>query len=379
MRWLSLPTAIATLLLLTPVAEAAVVEYEELLPAPGDWAVIVSSINDSGQVTGGSYSPGALPTTVRWEPAAGRGDANPTVLGKQEGYGMAVNNRGNVLMAVAWKSAGALITRVSAWENGKVVDRSPNGPTAGSQTMRDINDSGLIPMSYSVSDNGFRYPNRAGVWRNGVFVEIPMPKGLIVSHRIVNNRGTTAGDARPADSDDYVFRCTGTRCTTLPRHTTGGAYSPQALNESDVLAGTWWSGKGTTRAVLWTGDRVTALPGDDAGVADNPHAINESNDVAGWRVVDGAHKATLWRGGALIDLGTTGPSEAVAVNDRGDVAGWQTIDQKREPFFWRAGTLTRLTPPSGVFAKAVGLSNTGAVIANSEESGAWHAFRWTIR
>ncbi|MEV0675640.1 hypothetical protein AB0I60_03860 [Actinosynnema sp. NPDC050436] len=378
MRLLAVPTAVLALVLVPPVAEASV-EFEELHRF-GYASAIAEAVNESGQVAGRLNSPDRSPRSVRWD---ARGTV-PAIVGSARPIG--VNARGDVLNAMALKSAGALIYSLSAWENGAEVDRTPYRRTTHQISSRDINDSGVIPVGYRHFDDveaPYGARTRAGAWRGGKYADLPLPKARGVDHRVVNNRGTTAGSLTLLDgSANYAFRCSATRCTRLPGLSSTGHHEVLALNESDVLAGTWHADHpGPSRALVWAGDRVTALPGDDARVADNPRAINESGDVVGWRVVDGVRKAALWRGGQPVDLGTTGEGEAVAVNDRGDVVGWHTTDGKHKVFYWRTGTLTELRTPADVSAEPVGLNNAGVVVGNNDPDH-WppaYAYRWTVR
>lgn len=373
MRWSSVPIALAALVLVAPHA-AASVEAEELVPPGGDPSATVVAVNEAGRAVGAGQSPSHRPAAVFWDEAA-----QPVYVGNSTALG--VNARGDVLTLLVYKSAGALIYALGSYENGNRVDRTPQRPIAHSISARDINDSGAIPVGYHHLDDSGSGPTRAGVWRNGKFTDLPLPKATQVEHRVINDKGTTAGSLAPADgTGHYAFRCSATRCAKLAAPGPAGLYQVNALNESDVVAGSFLPYRSEARrAVVWTGDRVTVLPGDNADVADNPRAINESGDVVGWREDGGVRTPALWRGGQSVDLGA-GRGEAVAVNDRGDVVGWHVTERGTVPFHWRAGTLTDLVPPGGGDAKAVGLTNSGVVVAADEEGGPpWHAYRWTIR
>lgn len=247
-------------------------------------------------------------------------------------------------------------------------------------SVRDISDAGVVPLAYPrAGDPDYCSARRAGWWRQAEFADVSLSEqGSLIHHDAVNDRGTTAGSRSPqGGSASFVFRCSVTRCTRLAAAGETGYYSVAALNESGSIAATWQVGSGS-RAVVWTDDRPTVLPGDTAAVAANTRAINEDGDVVGWRSAEGVHKATLWRDGQLVDLGTSGESEAVAVNDRGDVAGWQTIDGQPHPFHWRAGVLTGLPTPENLPAKTTAMNNAGVVIGNTLDRDTSRAFRWTV-
>jgi probable HAF family extracellular repeat protein len=378
MRWSSAQAVVTMLVLAAPPPAAAAVGFEELPPPNHMAAAVVSAINDSGQVTGSGWTPpsqfphpGTL-LAVRWDGTV------PLVLG--QGHGTGINRRGDVVFPLVTKQGGAQVTYVGVWENGKAVDHTPPQRTAGPMSVRDISDAGVVPLTYSrIGDPDPYSPRRAGWWRQGEFADVPLSaQGPHVHHDAVNDRGTTAGSRSPRDgSASFVFRCSGTSCTRLPAAGETGSYSVAALNESGSIAATWLVGSGS-RAVVWNDDRPTVLPGDTAAVAQNTRAVNETGDVVGWRLAEGVHRATLWRGGRLVDLGTSGESEAVAVNDRGDVAGWQTIDGQPRPFHWRAGVLTGLPTPESLPAKTTAMNNAGVVVGNTLNRNTSRAFRWTV-
>jgi probable HAF family extracellular repeat protein len=379
MRWLSAQTAVTVLVLVlvTPPSAHAAVGFEELPPPSGTSAAVVSVLNDAGQAAGSGWKPAQFPLpgtlrAVRWDGTV------PLALGI--GHGTGINERGDVVFPFVTKQGGPQVTYVSVWDNGQVVDRTPPQRGAGLMTVRDINDAGVIPLAYDRIGDPESYSNdRAGSWRQGEFADVPLPtQGQFVYHDAVNNRGTTAGSRRPrGGASSFVFRCSATLCTRLAAAGEMGSYSVAALNESDSIAATW-SVDSTSRAVVWTDDLPTVLPGDTAAVAQNTRAINEDGDVVGWRLDGGVHKATLWRAGQLVDLGTSGESEAVAVNDQGDVVGWQTIDGQPHPFHWRAGVLTELPTPGNLPAKAAALNNAGVVVGNTLNRDTSRAFRWTV-
>jgi probable HAF family extracellular repeat protein len=377
MRWSSAQAVVTMLALTAPPPAAAAVGFQELPPPTSTAAAVASAINDAGQVAGSGWTPPPFPypgtlRAVRWDGTV------PLVLGA--GHGTGINRRGDVVFPLVTKRGGPLVTDVMVWENGKAVDRTPPERSAGLMSVRDISDAGVVPLAYPrVGDPDYYSAGRAGWWRQGTYADVPLSEqGANIYHDAVNDRGTTAGSRNPGGgSASFVFRCSVTRCTRLPAAGETGYYSVAALNESGSIAATWQVGSGS-RAVVWTDDRPTVLPGDTAAVAENTRAINEKGDVVGWRLAEGVHKATLWRGGQLVDLGTSGESEAVAVNDRGDVAGWQTIDGQPHPFHWRAGVLTGLPTPENLPAKTTAMNNAGVVIGNTLDRDTSRAFRWTV-
>ncbi|ONI89610.1 hypothetical protein ALI144C_04520 [Actinosynnema sp. ALI-1.44] len=385
MRLLSGLAAAAMVVLVTTPATATVtgtvtaaVGFEELPPPSGMTAAVVSVLNESGRAAGSGWKPPTqfpYPGTLR---AASWDGTTPTVLG--DGHATGINARGDVVFSLVTKQGGAQVTSVSVWENGQAVDRTPPQRGAGLMTVRDLSDTGVIPLAYDRTGDSESYSNdHAGAWRQGAFADVPLsPQGQYVHHQTTSGNGATAGSRHPRDgSAAFVFRCTATRCSRLSEAGPTGTYTVAAVNETNAIAATWHTG-GNSRAVRWTNDQPTVLPGGTAAVADNTRAINENGDVVGWRLDAGVRKATLWRAGDLVDLGTSGESEAVAVNDRGEVVGWQTVNGQPRPFHWRAGVLIGLPTPGDLPAKATALNNAGVVVGNTLKRDTSRAFRWTV-
>ncbi|QFZ18393.1 hypothetical protein [Saccharothrix syringae] len=377
MPWSSSALTVLVVLVLATPAKAAAIGFTELPAPPGSAAAIVSVLNEAGQAAGSGWTPPARPyypgtlRAVRWD------GPTPTVVAG--GHAVGINARGDVLTSLVTKEGGAQVSYVDLWSDGQVVDRTPRRGS-GAMSVRDLGDSGVVPLGYNnLDDPAFGGNDRAGAWRQGVFADVPVsPQGPSADHRVANAKGSTAGSRTAVEAaNTFAFRCSATNCTRLPAAGEADYYTVAAVNESDSVAATW-SVAATTRAVVWVADRPTVLPGGDAGVSDNTRAINEDGDVVGWVEEDGVRRAALWRHGELVDLGTSGQGEAVAVNDRGDVVGWHAVGGAPRPFHWRAGVLTTLPTPDDLPAKAVAVNNAGVVVGGTLYRDNSRAFRWTL-
>ncbi|GAA3893072.1 hypothetical protein GCM10022243_67570 [Saccharothrix violaceirubra] len=371
MRWLSVSTALIALVGLAPSAGADV-GFEELRPALGE-VVLVTAINEAGQTVGSEWAPGWYRgSAMRWEGTV------PGSMGS--GNALGIDERGAAVIVYGNKQGGAEFTYIDVWADGVRTRRTPPPSNGyGPMTVRDLG-GGALPIGYDnpKDPTASYHPDQAAVWRDGTYSDITFGEKGTVRHRAVNGIGTTAGALDPKGGVPYAFRCAAVGCTRLPAAGAGGYYDVKAINDADVVVGDWRATSQVTHVVVWTGDRAVVLPGEGAGAADNVRALNENGDVVGWRTENGVRRATLWRGGRLVDLGASGASEAVAVNDRGDVVGWHTVEGAPHPFHWRAGTLSGLPTPENVPAKPKALNNAGIAVGSTLVARSGRSFRWTI-
>jgi probable HAF family extracellular repeat protein len=124
------------------------------------------------------------------------------------------------------------------------------------------------------------------------------------------------------------------------------------------------------------GYRVTdlgTLPGQPASFAT---AINDRGDVVG----ASGYRATLWRRGRIIDLGTLGGlySRARDINGHGDVIGEsRTATDTVHAFRWRNGRMIDLgTLPGYENSYATAVNDRGAVLGFSVGEGAGRPTLW---
>ena len=157
-----------------------------------------------------------------------------------------------------------------------------------------------------------------------------------------------------------------------------------ALNNLSEAVG-FSSGASGEHAVIWKASGTpTALPGALAMPSSRATGINERGDVAGVMGTAAGTRAILWPGGQasreLPLLAGHATSEAQAVNGRGDVVGYSaTSTRLRRAVLWSAGgaTVDLGTLPGGDFSQAFGINDAGDVVGSSESSVGDRATLWT--
>ncbi|GAA2992449.1 hypothetical protein GCM10010483_41210 [Actinokineospora diospyrosa] len=365
---------VALVPLLGAPAEAALrspLLSEGVLPLPqGITSVELQDINDSGQIVGTGYADSAR--ALLWQ-----GD---TVTQLGLGSPSGINNLGQVVGTMYVSGSSGTYERTpKVWQGG--TESVLAGPSRSYVSTGDITDSGIVAVTYPSSVQGYHMEN-IGLWQNGGFKRLAAPtSGPHVSLGIVTENGTAAGTFLPMfGGESYAFRCGAQGCARLAANPGGtGQPIPSAANDNGVVVGNQ-SGVG----LRWEGTQVTALPAlagaGDATVSGNRQALNKRGDVVG---VSGG-RATLWRDGVAIELGSPagGQSAAVAVNDLGDVVGWSKTPDGAQTrvFLWRAGRSYDLGSASATNVTPVALNNTGTIIGSGSTPGSPQVLlRWTVR
>jgi probable HAF family extracellular repeat protein len=234
-----------------------------------------SSINDAGQIAGGSYHTGGGNFTVRWD-----GARTSYVAG---GVGSAgINNAGTVAGESNYRGGEAIV-----WRNGEATRTALNGLSVkGHNAAVAINDVGQVVGTSSTSSD-WSGPYHATRW-----------DGLVAT-----DLGSFGAENNSAASD---------------------------INNAGQVVG-----KAQGRAVIWNGHTIRDL--GTLGRGDySANAINEAGLVVG-RFNTGvagpfdSYQAILWNGSAMVDLNSLlDPaltqagwvlSDATGINDRGDIVG----------------------------------------------------------
>ncbi len=108
------------------------------------------------------------------------------------------------------------------------------------------------------------------------------------------------------------------------------------------------------------------------------NAINAGHQVAGMAKTNGDSRAVVRRDDELIDIsGQPISSSALDINDAGHVVGFLTSSTGLRATLWRDGAAVDLGTFGGGTSIAHGLNNAGAVIGEAAtDTGEIHAFRW---
>ncbi|MFI9007841.1 hypothetical protein ACIGNX_11490 [Actinosynnema sp. NPDC053489] len=340
----------------TPAAVAAAppgmvpVELSRLAGFPDHYVV---GINDLGQVVGSAQGGDLAPHAVLWSPRGGATDLGP-------GLAADVNERGQVLGLELRAPTTPYRHKPWIWTDGRRTAVTP--ADAAWAYAPAINDSGAVPVNYSISATRTDH-DRVAVWQDGRHTELS-PSGPELWVYAINDAGVVAGGYASFAAQDFAaVRCAAGTCTRLGGSPGYGSYTPEAVNETGVVVGN----RGTV-ALRWEGDTATVLS-DNGRVAHGEEALNERGDTVGWAAdADGTPRAVLWpAGGKQVDLGVPGPSEAVAINERGDVVGWVASGESATPrgFLWREGRVTYLDPPTGHYSMPVAINDHGVVVGHT--------------
>jgi probable HAF family extracellular repeat protein len=148
-------------------------------------------------------------------------------------------------------------------------------------------------------------------------------------------------------TDGFVIAPDGTR-TAFPRLGSGDLSLPMAISPSGVIAAEADETPGGTReCVLYAGGQFQVLGVLAAGGWCVPVAINAAGHVvANSADAAGQYRATLFRDGQIIDLGTLGGAWAMpsGINRKDVVVGTSNtkVGTKSAPFIWSNGTMRNL-------------------------------------
>lgn len=324
----------------TPAPVIAAVELASPgVPGERSWWPV--DINERGQVlgmSGATRHPLVPGTPVLWD---GGGVPRQIVPDGRKGSAVDLSDRGQAvgtIGSIEGTGGGAF-----SWLDGTFTQVSSVGEAIA------VNERGdVLHQAHTLSTAPYPTPSPPLVWRDGETVE-PAPIGWGFSYlrgKAISDRGQVAFD--------LCWGC--------------GSESPVLLRTPAI----WQVGGGITGAGPW-----------GAMVVD----INESGAVAGNLGVEGAAsgtRATLWRDGSVIDLGTLGGTSSVAqaVNDRGHVMGRITaVTGDFRAFLWRDGRMTdlgTLGSGSSTSVSPMALNERDQVVGCSQvpTADSQHAFLW---
>ena len=222
---------------------------------------VAVAINDRGQVVGYSWSRfseahESEPASVRaflWEKGK---MTNLGTVGGQDSAAVAINNRGQVVVAVGdWALRE---TDAYLWENGRLTRL---GPRAGEGEAVDaINDHGQI-IGQATRANFRSY---AFLWEKGKMIDLGF-----LDAKDINERGQIVGSG----SKTGVLWQDG-------KKTALGSLSPSDINDQGQVVGSTSGTGGSTRPVLWQNGTKTALP-TLGGKWSGAEAINEHGQIIG--------------------------------------------------------------------------------------------------
>jgi probable HAF family extracellular repeat protein len=191
----------------------------------------------------------------------------------------------------------------------------------------------------------------------------------------INNAGQIAGED-PVTDQAYLL--------TNGVRTYFGAYKrPLGINNSGEVVGSTMVSYVGPRPFLFSNGQMQILPG--GSTFGEAWAINDAGQVVG----NNAMHAFLYSNGKMIDLGVLGDprsqlsSNALSINSSGLIVGWSRIDTYNDhAFLYTGGQMLDL---NNLLAKglpwtltaAVGINDSGQIVANGQLGGVTHAFLLT--
>lgn len=288
------------------------------------------AINRHGSVAGMSITGSAWSATL-WHHGKTKALENP-----KPGWGKCEARGINGKAAVVGHCFDADGANVVLWQGGMPTVL----PTLGG-VASDINQAGWVVGSSIVgisSENVFG-PLHATMWIDGAPTDLgTLPGGAGSQAVAINDKGDVAGSS---DNRDNWRRATVWRGTkVIDLGTLGGRYSDaNALNGRGQVVGSSETAGGDVHAALWDGKAVTDLGTLPGGTYSEAIAINDAGVTVGLSFVTEARevldqRATIWKGGAIIDLNTLLDDEtraagwlllsARAINDHGVITGVAT-------------------------------------------------------
>ena len=343
-RCLSAAAAWRAAILLAMVAVSASAEYAVFdLGAPTNTAsghsASVAAINASGQVSMTNAPLGDVYHAFRF---SGGSALDLGTLGGAESFGAGINASGQV---VGRSLTTAGVSHAFAWTPGGTNGVASNpqmkdlNPTGGASAATSINSTGQIAGYVTVSHPQQPDQDRAVIFSNGTFTQIPLPPGggFFFSYAYgINDNGKVVGEAYTALSPiAHGFVYNGSTTTEIGN--LGGASStPLAINHNDRIVGYSSTVDGYDHAFVYSGGTMNDLGTLGSGHYSYANAINNKNVIVGSSFtddLDSIFHAFITDGAGLTDLNTKLTSkaadwvlsEASGINDSGEIVGVGTL------------------------------------------------------
>lgn len=307
-------------------------------------------------------------------------------LGGRYSNASAINNLGQVV-GYSW-TAGNMAQRATMWDAGAVINLGAlQGDSSYSSFATAINDSGQVA--------GYSYTNRntaqhATLWSGSQIIDLGTLGGSDSFATGINNSGKVVGYSQtPWDRFTYhAVAWSGGSVTDLSPHAVSYSVA-RDINNSDQIAGL--SSGSSDRVSVWSGPygaNSATLPGRFG----DANAINDAGTVAGFSYTDNyqEQRATIWVAGVPTQLGILdgarwGRSQANAINNSGLIVGAATDEGFSDrATIWMGGAAIDLNllldsesiSAGWVLTNATGINDSGWIVGNATntKTSDTHAF-----
>lgn len=243
----------------------------------------------------------------------------------------AINNRGQVVGVSS--VPGDAISHATIWNGQTVTNLGVIGEIFSA--AYDINEAGQVAgMSWGT----FGYSAISWFRAGATYLE-NLPGGASIAFGI-NNSGQIVGESEPTVNGlAHASVWNNGKLSTMGTLGGGGLGVAFSINDSGEIVGYSADSQGKERATLWKNGSPIDLGSLNGSKA---HAINNQGQIVGESPVPYAH-ATLWYRGTITDLGTLGGmiSRANAINNSGQIVGWSTsADERPHATIWYGTTAT---------------------------------------
>lgn len=322
---------------------------------PGYSVTQAAAINNSGQITGTASGGSCGGISIVRANGAGLHSRLRRPVRASAGL------RGSTANSRRQDTAGTLCEQAFLWNGGTLTGLGTIAGGAGSFGNA-INDSGQIAGTLDAVGD---CPEEAFLYSNGAISAV----GFCSVGMGVNNSGQVAGEAFTSTAWGYLYSNGSTS-------NLGDEDGPNAVNNNGQVAGnsdTFLCSSYPMDAVLWSEGTVTCLGTVPGWLGSEAFAINNSGQVAGDAIGADTWQAFEWSSGTMTAIGfLPGYVESLAygINDAGQVVGMTTDGLGDwDGFLYSGGVTHNLNTlaglPEGTLIEAVGINNSGQIVANS--------------